>query len=268
MLQVCGLERIRGRNKGPSHSWPSSLSLGDKLHLFEKVLRQDHSSLDVLRQRPPRASVTNFSPTEVASLDASQKAIGLVDLVDLFFAAWPPCCAHLITLENGDTFAVWAVMDLSSCLTDGDDGVPLLLATYLYNFTSPVVYFLNECGNTIRIPNLNQFGFMMTYSHEGFGCVYYPSEAADECTVTFESEDPVGFGLEVRSYFPELEDGCTGFNMTITGSTLHSNQTETINACRQYGTFEYLSLRDKSCKKTFMWRCERKSEGAKEDESG
>ncbi|KAF2362383.1 hypothetical protein FHG87_006855 [Trinorchestia longiramus] len=151
-------------------------------------------------------------------------------LLPIYIKNYNPCCMNMVTLENGDTFVTQILPDLYSCSTDGDDGIPLLLSADFENYSTPVVYFLNECGNTIRIPKVIPFG-MTVYSHEGFVCVDYPSEATDECTVTFESESPAGAIFYIYSSLPEREDGCTGFNMTVTGSTLHINETQTVNVC-------------------------------------
>ncbi|KAF2353387.1 hypothetical protein FHG87_015861 [Trinorchestia longiramus] len=142
---------------------------------------------------------------------------------------------------------------------------------------------LNECGNTIRIPNLVQFDHMLSFSHEGFACTYYPSEATDECTVTFESEDPAGFTFVLQPYFPEHGDRCTGFNMTITESTLHCNQTEIINACTPAGVIYALTITQSEnparnpyveVRKGIRWNVrgreggEKRSEGTKVGERG
>ncbi|KAF2362106.1 hypothetical protein FHG87_007140 [Trinorchestia longiramus] len=137
-----------------------------------------------------------------------------------------------ITLENGDTFlAKVRAVDYRSCLTArNDSGVTILISAYYYEMNLALGYFLNECGNTIRIPRTSQAYYTFVYFHEGVGCVDNPSEVPDECTVTFDTDEPSKF-IECRFSDRRLADGCPGFNMTFTGSSLRSNQTETIYSC-------------------------------------
>ncbi|KAF2359840.1 hypothetical protein FHG87_009404 [Trinorchestia longiramus] len=137
-----------------------------------------------------------------------------------------------ITRENGDTFIAKSLaVDRRTCLTArNDSGVTILLYAYYNDMNIAIGYFLNECGNTIRLPRNSEAKVTYMYFHEGLGCVDNPSEVPDECTVTFESEESYRY---CRCEFsdPKLADGCPGFNMTVTGWSLQSNQTETMNSC-------------------------------------
>ncbi|KAF2359839.1 hypothetical protein FHG87_009403 [Trinorchestia longiramus] len=136
-----------------------------------------------------------------------------------------------ITRENGDTFiAEVRAVDYRSCLTARNNSVTILIPAYFYDLNLAIGYFLNECGNTIRIPRTSQAYYTFMYFHEGVGCVDNPSEVPDECTVTFDTDEPNRF-IECRFSETRLADGCPGLNMTVTGSSLRSNQTETINSC-------------------------------------
>ncbi|KAF2362105.1 hypothetical protein FHG87_007139 [Trinorchestia longiramus] len=142
-----------------------------------------------------------------------------------------------ITRENGDTFIVHvAAVDYRCCLTARNDSVTILVHRYIHQMNIGIGYFLNECGNTIRVRRISQAFLTFVYFHEGLGCVDNPNEVPDECTVTLDDIDPY---RSIRCFFtdPKLADGCPGFNMTVTGSSLRSNQTETINSCTNADDF-------------------------------
>ncbi|KAF2366174.1 hypothetical protein FHG87_003070 [Trinorchestia longiramus] len=145
---------------------------------------------------------------------------------------WLHFLDFLITRENGDTFTAHQVaVDIFTCLTDTDNGLSLIFPVYFSVLDHTAAYFLNECGNTIQFKKRAPHTLMLLYLHEGLGCVSNPSEVPDECTVIVGS-DKAG-GMEIGCYYsdPRLEDGCPGFNLTMTASSLQSNKTNTINSC-------------------------------------
>ncbi|KAF2362104.1 hypothetical protein FHG87_007138 [Trinorchestia longiramus] len=140
-----------------------------------------------------------------------------------------------ITRENGDTFiAHVTAVDYRSCLTARNNSVTILVHRFIPQMNIGIGYFSNECGNTIRIPRKSQAFATIVYFHEGLGCIDNPSEVHDECTVTFDTDEP-NINIVCEFSDPKLADGCPGFNMTVTGSSLQSNQTETINSCTNTG---------------------------------
>ncbi|KAF2366175.1 hypothetical protein FHG87_003071 [Trinorchestia longiramus] len=144
-----------------------------------------------------------------------------------------------ITREDGEIFVPsHLAVDLLSCLADS--GLPIRIASMLYEYKNTVAYFFNECGNAIQLPSKSQARGLYLYSHEGLGCIDNPNEIPDECTVTLEScEDIMDFVICEFSD-PKLDDGCHGFNATLTGSSLQSDETITSSSCNPSSDGLYL----------------------------
>ncbi|KAF2356846.1 hypothetical protein FHG87_012396 [Trinorchestia longiramus] len=119
-----------------------------------------------------------------------------------------------ISVEEEVTYDVeHAAFDLEFCYTDGAYGLPMYFSEDFIKMDPLVFYFLNDCGKTIRVPDKK--GRKFIYSHEGFGCKYFPSDAPDECTVTYELDRPRWAGLYFWIHYEDEDYKCL-FNATVT----------------------------------------------------